>query len=133
GFKVGFKTQGNAAHGNDANRSLPAGLAEVLRGTAERSFGLDPQESGAADFADTAAILAALDLVVSVDTSAAHLAGAMGKPCWVLLPAADTDWRWLRGRSDSPWYPSMRLYRQAPGAGWAPVIARVARDLQRLG
>jgi len=82
------------------------------------------------DFADTAALLASLDLVITIDTAVAHLAGALGKPVWILLPF-HADWRWLSERTDSPWYPSARLFRQpAPGA-WAPVIAMVAAELAR--
>ena len=81
------------------------------------------------DFADTAALLANLDLLISVDTAAAHLVGAMGKKVWTLLPYA-ADWRWLEGRTDSPWYPTMRLYRQPARGDWQSVIARVASDLQ---
>jgi ADP-heptose:LPS heptosyltransferase len=85
------------------------------------------------DFADTAAALASLDLLVCVDTSIAHLAGAMGKPCWVLLPQHRTDWRWLRGRDDSPWYPQgMRLFRQTERGAWAPVVERVREALAAL-
>ena len=83
------------------------------------------------NFADTAAAIAELDLVISVDTAVAHLAGALGKPCWVLLPAFMTDWRWLQERTDSPWYPGvMRLFRQQQGAGWTPVIEQVCAALQ---
>lgn len=82
------------------------------------------------DFADTAAIVAALDLVITIDTAVAHLAGALSKPVWILLPFA-ADWRWLVGRDDSPWYPSARLYRQAVPGDWTPVLARVAQDLLR--
>jgi ADP-heptose:LPS heptosyltransferase len=82
------------------------------------------------DFADTAAIMASLDLVISVDTAIAHLAGALGRPCWVLLPDFLTDWRWLTGRADSPWYPgTMRLFRQPTAGDWAPVIRDVAAAL----
>ena len=81
------------------------------------------------DFADTAALIDALDLVISVDTSVIHLAGALGKPVW-MLNRFDSCWRWLRGRDDSPWYPTMTLFRQASPGDWGPVIARV-RD--RLG
>ena len=78
------------------------------------------------DFADTAAALEELDLLICVDTSIAHLAGAMGKPCWVLLPQRKTDWRWLRDRDDSPWYPvGMRLFRQPRRGDWAEPIERV--------
>ena len=82
------------------------------------------------DFADTAAAVSALDLVITVDTSVAHLAGAIGKPVWVLLPQSP-DWRWLLDREDSPWYPSARLFRQIGRGDWAGVIARVAAELQR--
>jgi Flp pilus assembly protein TadD len=80
------------------------------------------------DFADTAAIVANLDLVISVDTSVLHLAGAMGKPVF-LLDRYDNCWRWLSGREDSPWYPSLRIFRQQHSGDWAPVIARVATAL----
>jgi tetratricopeptide (TPR) repeat protein len=81
------------------------------------------------DFADTAALMAELDLMICVDTAAAHLAGAMGKPVWLLLPF-DPDWRWLLGREDSPWYPTMRLFRQQEPRNWPQVIERVAADLR---
>ncbi|MGC1524331.1 MAG: tetratricopeptide repeat protein [Steroidobacteraceae bacterium] len=80
------------------------------------------------DFADTAALLTQLDLLISVDTSTAHLAGAMGKPVWI-LNRFDSCWRWLLDRSDSPWYPSARLYRQESAGDWEGVIRRVAADL----
>jgi tetratricopeptide (TPR) repeat protein len=80
------------------------------------------------DFADTAALMANLDLVISIDTAVAHLAGAMGKPVWVMLPFA-ADWRWMRGRADSPWYPSMRLFRQARAGDWGDVVMQVAEAL----
>ena len=83
-----------------------------------------------ADFSDTAAVIANLDLVISVDTAVAHLAGAMGKPVWVLLPFAP-DWRWLLERSDSPWYPTARLFRQTQRADWSQVVAQVAEALNR--
>jgi tetratricopeptide (TPR) repeat protein len=84
-----------------------------------------------ADFEDTAALVAGLDLVIAVDTSVAHLAAAMGKPVW-LLSRADACWRWLAGREDSPWYPGLRLFRQARPGEWGPVIARVAAELARF-
>ena len=83
------------------------------------------------DFADTAAIIANLDVVVSVDTSVVHLAGAMGKPV-MLLDRYDNCWRWLSGREDSPWYPGLRIFRQDKLGDWRPVIARVATALTRL-
>ena len=84
-----------------------------------------------ADFSDTAALVEALDLVISVDTAAAHLAGAMGKPVW-LLNRFDACWRWLLGRSDSPWYPTMRLFRQPRYRDWEPVMASVREELELL-
>jgi hypothetical protein len=81
------------------------------------------------DFGDTAALLECLDLVITVDTSVAHLAGALGRPVWNLLRFAP-DWRWLQQRSDTPWYPSMRLYRQRELRDWREVVAQVQRDLQ---
>ncbi|TAL03631.1 MAG: hypothetical protein EPO08_03700, partial [Rhodospirillaceae bacterium] len=83
------------------------------------------------DFADTAALIAALDIVITVDTSVAHLAGALGKPVWVMLPYVP-DWRWLLGRSDSPWYPTMRLFRQSAAGVWTDAIAGVAAELNAV-
>jgi ADP-heptose:LPS heptosyltransferase len=83
------------------------------------------------DFADTAALIANLDLVVGVDTSVIHLAGAMGKPVWV-LSRHDGCWRWLKDREDSPWYPSLRLFRQEHANDWAPVMKKVRQALEEL-
>jgi hypothetical protein len=83
------------------------------------------------DFAETAALIANLDLVVSVDTATAHLAAALGKPTWI-LNRFDTDWRWLLDRDDSPWYRSVRIYRQDEGRKWEPVLKRVAADVTQL-
>src|SRR5437660_1020776 len=80
------------------------------------------------DFADTAAAIANLDLVISVDTSVAHLAGAMGKPVWMLLPFAP-DWRWMLDRADTPWYPTMRLFRQPALRDWAGAVDEIARAI----
>jgi tetratricopeptide (TPR) repeat protein len=108
-------------HGTAAGAPPPPGLALI------------DLMAGVADFADTAALLAPLDLVIAVDTSVAHLAATMGKPVW-LLSRFDACWRWLDARDDTPWYPTMRLYRQAEPGAWAPVLARLARDLRaRLG
>ena len=83
------------------------------------------------DFADTAAIVANLGLVISIDTSVAHLAGAMGKPVWILLHKSP-DWRWLLDREDSPWYPTARLFRQSTLGNWQDVVARVEKELREL-
>ena len=83
------------------------------------------------DFADTAALVDGLDLVISVDTAVAHLAGALGKPVW-LLNRFDTDWRWLLNRDDSPWYPQLRQFRQPNPGDWSSVIGRVRDALQLL-
>jgi Flp pilus assembly protein TadD len=99
-------------------------------GEAARAAGFDVLDvmDAVRDFADTAAIVANLDLVISVDTSVVHLAGAMGKPVF-LLDRYDNCWRWLSGREDSPWYPTLRIFRQQRSGEWAPVIARVATAL----
>ncbi|WP_018913463.1 tetratricopeptide repeat protein [Thiomonas sp. FB-6] len=149
--RVGLVWKGAAGHGNDLNRSLPGlqvlaplwscpdtafvslqkgqGEDEAARaGDAQPITDLAP---GVSDFGDTAAILAQLDLLICVDTSAAHVAGALGRPCWVLLPAVGCDWRWMLEREDSPWYPGvMRLFRQAPGEPWDAVVGRVAQALR---
>jgi hypothetical protein len=84
------------------------------------------------DFEDTAALVAQMDLVITVDTSVAHLAGAMGKPVWILLPGgAIPDWRWQLERADSPWYGSARLYRQERLGEWGPVMAKLRADLEQ--
>jgi ADP-heptose:LPS heptosyltransferase len=82
------------------------------------------------DFSDTAAAVHLLDLVISIDTSVAHLAGAMGKTVWLLLPKVP-DWRWLLERSRSPWYPTMHLFRQSADTGWSRVVARLVSALER--
>jgi Flp pilus assembly protein TadD len=153
GLRVGLVWKGNPRFENDGDRSLPslAVLAPLgpVAGVRFVSLQKGPGEDEArrpppglsvlalgdvlADFADTAALVANLDLVISVDTAVAHLAGALGKPCWVLLPDYRTDWRWLSERSDSPWYPErMRLFRQPSGSDdWSPVIVTVGEALAR--
>ena len=84
------------------------------------------------DFADTADAIANLDMIISVDTSVAHLAGAMGKPVWVLLPRSLPDWRWHLDREDSPWYPTMRLFRQQKQGDWDSTITRIAEEMRIL-
>ncbi|WP_304440894.1 glycosyltransferase family 9 protein, partial [Phenylobacterium sp. CCH9-H3] len=101
------------------DRSLPAEIAEGLL----RDLGaldLRPSNTGAQDLQDTAELVAGLDLVITVDTAVAHLAGAMGRPTWVLLPEP-CDWRWMVGRADTPWYPSATLFR----GSWPEVAAQV--------
>ena len=83
------------------------------------------------DFSDTAALLDLMDLVITIDTSIAHLAGAMGKPVWVLLPYS-ADWRWLLDRTDTPWYPSARLVRQRELGNWAALIEEVKSELKTI-
>jgi tetratricopeptide (TPR) repeat protein len=146
-FRAGLVWSGNPKHLNDRNRSIPLDLMTTLTGLpglrffslqvgrteaeAEllRANGMFDLASHLSDYASTAACLQQLDLLITVDTSIAHLAGALGRPVWTLLPTCN-DWRWLRDREDSPWYPSMRLYRQARLRDWKPPIARVSSDLQ---
>jgi len=151
-LRVGLAwTSGHLAHRPEAvafmrSRDVPLGALMALRvpraeffslqkerDAAQRSFGAGLIDWSAElhDFEDTAALIESLDVVVSVDTAVAHLAGALGKLVWVLLPH-DADWRWLRGRDDCPWYPTARLYRQEKPGDWEPVIARVAVDLARI-
>ncbi len=96
--------------------------------------GLRPFGAEFVDFADTAALVELMDIVVTVDTSVAHVAGGMGKPLWVMLPFNQHDWRWMLGREDSLWYPTARLFRQSANGDWAGVIGRVSEALmQRFG
>jgi tetratricopeptide (TPR) repeat protein len=111
--------------------SLQKGEASVQAGGAPAGLTIHDFTARLDSFADTAALVQNLDLVISVDTAVAHLAGALGKPVW-LLNRFDTCWRWLLGRSDSPWYPSMRLFRQDQPGEWAPVIDRMADALAIL-
>ena len=144
-LRVGLAWSGNPAHPGDRQRSiglvalleaLPAGPAyfslQPALGQGERALlqaqGVVDLGAGFADFADTAAAMALLDLVVTVDTSVAHLAGALARETWILLPRV-ADWRWLLAREDSPWYPTVRLFRQAGEGGWPPVLARVRAGL----
>jgi Tfp pilus assembly protein PilF len=147
-LKVGLVWKGNPRFENDAARSLPGfvTLAPLRQVPGVRWFSLQkgPGEDEAkdgvtdlagaiGDFADTAALIAGLDLVITVDTACAHLAGALGKPCWVLLPAWMPDWRWLADRADTPWYPHvMRLFRQRRDGAWDEVMRDVAAALAEL-
>lgn len=140
--RIGLAWSGRAGHKNDHNRSMPLAMLAPLFAldatfivvqkdiravdaplVAERL--LDYGES-LGDFTDTAALMQNLDLVISVDTSVAHLAGALARPVWVLLPFTP-DWRWLLDRTDSPWYPTARLFRQSTTRRWDPVV-RIVRD-----
>jgi len=144
---VGVAWSGNPTHRNDRNRSIALPRLAALLSTPRVQFVSIQKElrdherellgsfpalthlgEKLEDFADTAAVVSQLDLVVTVDTAAAHLAGSLAKPVWVLLPYAP-DWRWLLHREDSPWYPTMRLFRQTKPGDWESVIARVAHEL----
>jgi len=131
-IRIGLVARGNPAYGGDVYRSLPHDLAERLRKELPGEvIDLAPEKTGATDFADTAAIVATLDLVVSVDTAIAHVAGAMGKTCLLMLNGFATDWRWMRGRSRSPWYRDHILFRTDPASGWQPVVERVLNEARR--
>lgn len=140
---------GRPTHVNDANRSLSlrqlAPLAQagvtfvpIQKGPAGSEAAQPPEGMSLVslsgeirDFEDTAAILTVVDLLVSVDSSPVHLAGALGRPVWVMLPFVP-DWRWLLGRDDTPWYPATRLYRQPRRGDWGSVMAAMAPDLARF-
>ncbi|HYO10812.1 MAG TPA: tetratricopeptide repeat-containing glycosyltransferase family protein [Tepidisphaeraceae bacterium] len=145
---VGLVWAGSAVHKNDRNRSMRLGdlaslaTVEDVRwislqvGPASEQLrapppGLMIEEVGSrlTDFSDTAALVTELDLLISVDTSPAHVAGALGRPVWLLLPRVP-DFRWLLDRADSPWYPSMRLFRQPAAGAWEPVVRAVAEALR---
>lgn len=148
-LRVGIVWAGAPLHKHDARRSVPLALLRPLLARPEVRFyslNRDKREGDAAllaqygvsdlaeriqTFGDTARFIAQMDLVLSCDTSTAHLAGAMGRPVWTLLPFAP-DWRWLTGRTDSPWYASMRLFRQRVAGDWAGVIADVGEALDQM-
>ncbi|MDR3404797.1 MAG: tetratricopeptide repeat protein [Chthoniobacter sp.] len=148
-FRVGLAWAGNSKHVDDDRRSVDPGLLVALlrlpgievyslqlkmpnglpSGLAEA--GLIDLAEQITDFADTAAFMEELDLIISVDTAVAHLAGALGRPVWTLLPFVP-DWRWGLEREDTPWYPTMRLFRQPALGDWDAVIQRVAGELKAL-
>lgn len=149
GLKVGIAWAGNPAHRNDRNRSIPlAALAPLAQIPGVRFYSLQKtrpvRDVGATldnltdwtadinDMADTAALVANLDVIVSADTAVAHLAGALARPTYVLLPFAP-DWRWMLNRGDSPWYPTMRLFRQARPGDWQTPVGELAQHLARSG
>jgi Flp pilus assembly protein TadD len=142
--RVGFVLAGNPRHTNDRNRSMPpeqfrAFLKQVegvswfslQKDRAEPIEGTLDYTPDLHDFMETAALVTQLDLVVSVDTSVAHLAGALAKPVWLLLPFVP-EWRWQLDRSDSPWYPTMRIFRQGTRGDWSGLLGHVAQELARL-
>lgn len=124
GLRLGVMARGNPAQANDRFRSLSPRAAAALMAL-PGAVSLAPEDTGARDFWDTAGIIMGLDLVISVDTSVAHLAGALGKACWVLLPAVACDWRWGQGGTSTPWYPSLRLFRQRTYGDWSEVLTQV--------
>lgn len=145
-LRVGLAWAGNPGHSKDAGRSIPfetirpllaiprvrffslqfgPRAADARQGAADGLVDLSDQLS---DFAETAAAIETLDLVVAVDTAVVHLAGALARPAWVLLPMAP-DWRWMLERHDTPWYPTLRLFRQARRGDWPGVVAQVADAL----
>ena len=149
GLRVGLVWAGNKKYGKDLLRSLSLRQLGPLIGTAgvtfvslqkgdpaaeldEMSWPILDWMNECSDFSDTAALVANLDLVISVDTSVAHLAGALGKPVW-LLNRFESEWRWQLDREDSPWYPTMRIFRQSALNDWDGVVERVASELGRLG
>jgi hypothetical protein len=147
--RIGLVWSGSRGHNKDLERSIPlAQLSPILECSTQWVSLQKEVRSGdevalrarpdilrfgeeLTEFADTAALIDQLDLVISVDTAVAHLAGALGKPVWILLPLVP-DWRWLQVRSDSPWYPSARLFRQTTYGDWEAVIRQVAHALSEF-
>jgi tetratricopeptide (TPR) repeat protein len=147
GLRIGLALSGNPSHRNDDNRSIAlARLAPLLGHEADwialqnevrptdaaalKASGVRFFGEALGDFADAAALTELMDLVITVDTSLAHLAGALGKPVWILLPF-NPDWRWMLDRSDSPWYPTVRLFRQPRRGDWESVLSEVRTALAR--
>ncbi len=146
---IGLVWAGRPTHANDLRRSMTlydfGALAKdgitflgLQKGPASAQAKLSPPgmnllslSDEIQDFEDTAAILKVIDLLISVDSSPVHLAGALGCPAWVMLPFAP-DWRWLLGRKDTPWYPSLRLFRQPQPGQWKPVLETLALELEKL-
>jgi hypothetical protein len=151
GFKIGIAWQGNPGRIEDRGRSVKlrefaplAAIPGVRLISLQKNDGVEQLEEGPAvetlgpdfdvgpdRFLDTAAVMMNVDLVVTSDTSIPHLAGALGRPVWVALRKVP-DWRWLLDRSDSPWYPSMRLFRQTERDDWAPVFGAIAAAIRTI-
>jgi Flp pilus assembly protein TadD len=148
-LRVGLVWSGNAGYANDRNRSMPlrtlCGVLDVdatfvslqknprahdIETLRERTEIVD-FAADLTDFAETAALVSCLDLVITVDTSVAHLAGALGRPTWIFIPYVP-DWRWLLDREDSPWYPTVRLFRQSASREYESVVERVRAELAKL-
>ncbi len=149
GLKIGVVWAGHPNHENDHNRSIPLKRFSSLKNIKGVVFyslqkekhdkwtNIDPDDffekdlgDQISDFADTAAIIENLDLVISVDTAVVHLAGAMGKKVWTLVPFAP-DWRWMIERNDSPWYPTMKLFRQPRPGDWGTVFKNLKKCLKK--
>ncbi len=143
-FKIGVAWAGSPTHLDDRRRSIALGqlgplmqlpdiawisLQKHSKSPLQSASGLHDWTAELKDFSDTAALVSRLDLVISVDTAVAHLAGALGKPVWMLL-ASVPDWRWMLHRTDSPWYPTMRLFRQTERGNWHTPIAEIASALR---
>jgi Glycosyltransferase family 9 (heptosyltransferase) len=148
-LRVGLAWAGNAIHRNDKNRSIPLAALLSLRELPIQLISLQKEirssdrdvlaghpdilqfGSELTDLAETAALISALDLVISVDTAVAHLAATLGQKTWIMIPFA-SHWRWLINRNDSPWYPSARLFRQQARLDWRSVISMVEEELRVL-
>jgi tetratricopeptide (TPR) repeat protein len=145
-FKIGLVWSGDPKHKTNIFRSCPLDILKPLAGSKDiilyslqkgdvekppQDMGIIDYTEEIRDFSDTAALIENFDLVISVDTAVAHLAGALGKPIWTLLPFAP-DWRWMLNREDSPWYPTMRLFRQPAPGDWESVISKVKDELLKL-
>src|SRR5271157_5013231 len=150
GFKIGIAWQGNPDHKKDRHRSFRLARFELLAGvpgiklfSLQKGLGTEQLEELSGrfpvtdlggrldDFMDTAALVQNLDLVITPDTSLAHLAGALGVPVWVTIPLA-SDWRWLLDREETAWYPTMRLFRQSRWGDWDDVFSRMAQELSEV-
>jgi hypothetical protein len=145
--RIGLVWSGSVVHKNDQNRSIPMNkFTELLKlhvewHSLQKEYRDEDQDflrihscmvqhqNDLLDFSDTAALIECMDLVLTVDTSVAHVAGSMGKPVWILLPFMP-DFRWMLDRKDCPWYPSARLFRQDESRSWSSVLSQVAKDLR---